>query len=717
MERSPNNFAVKLMANTNSFTLPTFRGARLFLCAAALTFAALGQSPATPQAAGTVEEAPAAESQGNAYYNYAMGHLYSELSSVYGNRKEFLDQAIDYYKQALKLDPDARFLNAELSELYMRSGRVAEAVTDAERSLRENPNDLDARRILGRIYTRLIGDPNAPGSNRRNDGVNEEMLRKAIEQHEFIVKAEPGDTDSLLLLGRLYRLDRRNVDAETAFKKVLETDSNNEVALRELALVYSSLGDTNKAIEMYTRVNSRNPTPRTLLELASAYEQVRDFANAATVYKKVVDLNPEEVDVLKRYAQALLFADKLDEARAVFESITAKKPDDVESFLRLSQIYRQQGSFEAARSANNKAKALAPDNLEILYNDVNLLDAEGRADEAIDRLKAMIQEAEKARYTDAELNARTVLLERLGLLQRSTERYPDAVATFTKLAEADPNQAGRAEAQIVETYRMAKNFAKAEAVANEAYKKYPEDRTLIVVRASLLADLGKSDEAIRDMKIFMKGREDHQNYLTLSQIYEKAKKYPEMAEALAKAEELASGDEEVQTVTFLRGAMYERQKDFTKAEAEFRKVLARNPENASALNYLGYMLADRNIRLEESLQMIKKAVDLDPGNAAYLDSLGWIYFRMGKLHEAELALKQALQRMSKDPTIHDHLGDVYFEQGDLRQAVLSWDLALKEWKSNAPSERDEELISKLSAKLEKAKVSLAQQTSEQNTRP
>lgn len=704
------------MANTNSSTLSTFRLARTLLCCAVFSCAAPGQAQTgSPPAPHT--EAPAAERQGNAYYNFAMGHLYSELYSAFGNRKEFLDQAIDYYREALKLDPGAAFLNGELSELYMRSGRIAEAVTEAERRLRENPNDLDARRILGRIYTRLIGDPNAPSGNRRGDGVNEEMLRKAIEQHEFLVKAAPSDTDSQLLLGRLYRLDRRNIDAESAFKKVLEVESDNEVALRELALVYSSLGDTNKAIEMYTRVNSRNPTPRTLLELANAYEQVRDFANAATVYKRVVDLNPDDVEILKRYGQTLLFADKLDDARKVFETVTAKKPDDVEGFLRLSQIYRQQGNFGAARSANEKAKSLAPDNLEILYNDVNLLDAEGRVDEAIDRLKAMIEESSKARYTDTELNARNVLLERLGLMERATERYSDAIATFNKLAGGDPNQAGRAEAQIVETYRMAKDFAKAEAVANEAYKKYPEDRTLVVVRASLLAGLGKSDEAIRDMKAFMKGHEDHQNYVTLSQIYEKAKKYPEMAEALRKAEELADGDDEVQTVVFLRGAMYERQKDFAAAEAEFRKLLVKNPDNASALNYLGYMLADRNIRLEEAFEMIKKAVDLDPGNAAYLDSLGWVYFRMGKLHEAELALKQALARLSTDPTVHDHLGDVYFQQGDLRQAVISWDLAMKEWKNNAPSERDEDLISALSAKLEKAKVSLARQTAEPNTNP
>ena len=664
--------------------------------------------------------ASAAESnkRADAYYNFAMGHLYSELSNVYGNRREFIDQAIDFYREAQKADPDATFLTGELSELYLRSGRVSEAVTEAEHRLAENPDDLEARRVLGRIYTRLIGDPNATSGSRRGDGVNEVMLQKAIEQHEYIAKADDSDVDSHLLLGRLYRLDRRNVDAEDAFKKVLELEPENEIAMKELALVYTSLGDSNKPIEMLSKVNSRNPTLRTLLELASAYEQVREFESAADIYRRALELRPGELDILKRYAQTLLFSDQIEPARVALEQITEKAPDDVEAFLRLSQIYRQQGDFEKARTANNRAKQLAPDNLEILYNDVNLLDAEGKTDEAIAQVKRMISDAEQSRYTDSERATQSILLERLGLLERSSERYDDAVATFRRLSEANPEAAGRALAQVVETYRMAKDFNKAESEANSAYARFPEDRTLVVVRASLLADLGKGDDAIRDMKGFLEGREDHQNYITLAQIYEKSRRYPEMATALSSAEEFAESDDERQNVVFLRGAMFERQKNFDAAEAEFRKVLARNPDSASALNYLGYMLADRNVRLEEAYEMIKKAVDLDPGNAAYLDSLGWVYFRMGKLTEAELALKQALQRFSKDPTIHDHLGDVYFEQGDLKQAVLQWEIALKEWQRNAPSDRDAELISSLSTKLERAKVSLAQQqASEKPGRP
>src|SRR5579871_555348 len=107
-----------------------------------------------------------------AYYNFAMGHLYAELAGVYGNRSEYVSKAIDHYKQALKIDPGASFLFEELTDLYIQSGRLKDAVTEAEDVLRQEPNNLDARRILGRIYTRMIGDSQA-------GKINEEMLRAA----------------------------------------------------------------------------------------------------------------------------------------------------------------------------------------------------------------------------------------------------------------------------------------------------------------------------------------------------------------------------------------------------------------------------------------------------------------------------------------------------------------------------------------------------------
>ena len=88
--------------------------------------------------------------------------MYSELAAAYGNRGDYFNKAVESYRAALKADPSATFIAEELSDLYIQSGRLREAVTEAEDQLKQNPNDLNARRLLARIYTRLIGDPSQP---------------------------------------------------------------------------------------------------------------------------------------------------------------------------------------------------------------------------------------------------------------------------------------------------------------------------------------------------------------------------------------------------------------------------------------------------------------------------------------------------------------------------------------------------------------------------
>src|SRR5580700_7893456 len=144
--------------------------AKALIMALSLASLSFAQTPAP--------NSPPADKAG-AYYNFAMGHLYAELAGVYGNRSEYVAKAIDHYKQALKLDPGASFLFEELTDLYIQSGRLKDAVTEAEDILKHEPNNLDARRILGRIYTRMIGDTQGK--------VNEEMLRAATEQYQKIV--------------------------------------------------------------------------------------------------------------------------------------------------------------------------------------------------------------------------------------------------------------------------------------------------------------------------------------------------------------------------------------------------------------------------------------------------------------------------------------------------------------------------------------------------
>jgi tetratricopeptide (TPR) repeat protein len=197
--------------------------------------------------------------------------------------------------------------------------------------------------------------------------------------------------------------------------------------------------------------------------------------------------------------------------------------------------------------------------------------------------------------------------------------------------------------------------------------------------------------------------------LKLAEVYDKGKRFDEMAKALDAAEKLSESKDEKEGVWFMRGAMFEKMKKLEQAEAEFRKVLEGTPDHPAALNYLGYMLADRNVRLQEALSMITKALAKEPNNGAYLDSLGWVYFRLGRLSEAEENLRRALERTPRDPTVHDHLGDVLMKQSKVKDAIGQWQASLKEWDTSAPADVDPTEIAKVKSKLESAKVRLANQ--------
>src|SRR5260370_18916967 len=197
--------------------------------------------------------------------------------------------------------------------------------------------------------------------------------------------------------------------------------------------------------------------------------------------------------------------------------------------------------------------------------------------------------------------------------------------------------------------------------------------------------MGQPDAGLQQVKALMKGSpEDRDVYITLSQMYRRLKRWPEAEEALDKAEQMSTKDEDKQYVYFLRGSTLERQKKYEPAEDMFRKVLAGDPQNATALNYLGYMLADRGVKLDEALGLIKKAVDLDPANGAYLDSLGWAYFKLGKYESAEDTLIKASQRIGTDPTVQDHLGDLYQKTGRLKLAAAHGGQALSEGHKTVP---------------------------------
>ena len=637
-----------------------------------------------------------------AYYHFSLGHLYEDMAATYGNRNDYVNKAIDNFRLAMKEDPNASFLVEDIAELYRMSGRLRDAVEEAQSALKANPDDLDARRVLAHIYTQQIGDS-------QSKAIDEGMVRRAIEQYKIITDKDPKDTESLVMLGRLDRVVDNSVDAEAAFRKAIAAEPDNEDAITGLASIYSDRGDAKTASALLEKLVQKSPSPRALVNLANDYESMREYSLAADAYKKAIELDPTRLELKQQLAQDQAMAGRYDDALKTYQEIAEASPQDASPYLGMAQIYRTQKKLDQAGQVLEKAKQMDPDNIEIRYDEVQLLQDEGKTTEAIAGLKDILSATARHDYDPQQKQLRARMLEQLGVLYRMNQQYDEAVDAFRQIAALDPDLAPRVSAQVVETYQLAKEYTKAQQESDAAVQKFPNDRTVHEVRAGLLGDEEKTDEAIAELKKLLDGKNDEEVYLAMAETYQKAKKFPEMGQALDAADKLATSKDDKTQILFLRGAMYERQKKYDLAEKTFQQVIDQDPGNASALNYLGYMLADRNVRLDEAQGLIQKAVNLEPNNYAFLDSLGWVYYRMNKLDDAEQQLSRSVQLMSKDPTIHDHLGDVYFKEGKIKEAIAQWESSLNEWHVSAPADIEPDEVAKVQKKLDGARVRLAKE--------
>ena len=274
-------------------------------------------------------------------------------------------------------------LTEELSELYIGSGRLREAQNDAEEALRKNPNDISAHRLLAHIFTRQIGDA-------QQNRVDEVMLHKSIEQYQKITELDPKDVDSLVMLGRLQKVAQNSVEAQKAYKKALELDPENEDALTGLALVYQDLGDTTSAADLLKKLAEKNPTPSSLRALAGAYEQMKEYSLAAQALQRALEMNPPDASRSEAADGPVSDAGQAVRRRrskTYQDLVDGRAERRAARILRCRRSIARMKDFAKARKMSDKAKSIEPDNLEIRYNEVGILEAEGKSSEAIDALK------------------------------------------------------------------------------------------------------------------------------------------------------------------------------------------------------------------------------------------------------------------------------------------------------------------------------------------
>jgi tetratricopeptide (TPR) repeat protein len=624
----------------------------LVLASSALFFLA---TAAAPQSLPARPAVPAARS--TAYYHFSL----AQQARMAGR----LDEALDEYRKAQKEDPTSGDIRAETARLLRESGRLPDAIAEAREGVRVDPRSAGARLILAQLYLAQAESEQAEGP-----------LRQAAEAYEGALTLDPGDAQVLRELAAVYSQLSDHAKAITVWQRYLDqVDSSSFEAYLQLGAHHLARSDPEGAAKALKKAVEIEPSARAYHSLGDVYRAVQKGADAIENYRKALEMEPRNVAVRLKLADALYRERKLEDTLAEANAVLAADPDNRYAAELKGKALRDLRRFDEAEALADQSLARDAADLSAAYLKATV--AEARRDYAsavtqLERLLARPQSGEDAQQRAA--NDRAFLLH-LGLDYQQLGRHADAAGAYGRAFELS----GRTEATVL-TQRLqalvrAADLDRALAEARDGRKRFPDEAQLVMMEASILREKGKTEEAIllaEGLRKKSAGKFDA--LLEVAEFYQQAKRFPDAEQVLAEARKVQPRD---LRALFLLGAVLERQKRHDAAETVFREALGVEPDSAPVLNYLGYMNADRGVRLEEALTLIERAVAIDPDNGAYLDSLGWALFRLNRFDQAEVQLRRAVSKGSPNAVVLDHLGDVLQRRGNLREALDYWQRALK----------------------------------------
>lgn len=515
--------------------------------------------------------------------------------------------------------------------LHLESqGDAAGATAAYQRAEKLDPQSAEIPAALAELYARM----NRPGD--------------AVAAGERAVKANPSSPEANWILGSL-------------LVRMVELPSTRDADRQSYA---------QRAVG-YLEKSDDNAHPGVPLMLSRLYLATHQFDKAVSLLAALVAGEPDNADAVEMLAEAYQANSQPAEALALLERSVKISP---ELYGTLAQVYESSRRWRDAARAYEGAVGERPQSLPLRSQWATALLNAGDAR----RARQVLEEGSAG--TSRNARALYVLAE----AQRRTRDFAAAEATARRLISLDPKSLGgpRELAQIFEdqrhhqkivallepivsarfrtadatemadeslqavyfdlvsAYEELKQFDKAIAVLTQARTLSPTDASIDIQLARTQATAGKGDNAVTTL----------QNAAT---------RFPN--EPVVKLE-LAS--------------TLERQKKYADAEAVFRKLIAADPKHAEALNSFGYMLAERGQKLDESVSLVERALALDPGNPAYLDSLGWAYYKQNKFNLAEVPLREAATKLPTTSVIQSHLGDVLNRRGLYQEAIDAWQRAI-----------------------------------------
>jgi tetratricopeptide (TPR) repeat protein len=617
-----------------------------------------GAKPAAP---------PKADPVAQAYEQFLLAHRLKENDDA--------DGAIEAYKRAMALDPGSATIVAELADLYMRQNRAVDAISAAEQALKIAPDHRDAHRVLGTVY----GSLGAAEDTRTSREAQRESLRKGITHLEQAVGPASArlqtDVNVRAMLARLYVANEQYDDAIPVLTEIVKQEPGWLDGASLLVQAYVAAGRAEEAVTWLEGAVDMNP--QLYPTLADMYARGRRWADAAAAYESALKISLRSVDLRVRYAGMLLGTGvEKDAVRArdvLREAVELRAPDDrtlERALLLLAQAERRTGELDAsertARRVINQNRRSARAYIAL----AETLEERRRYQDVADALAPAVTLFRGDAEPEGPL---AMLLPHLGFAYQQLGQFDKAIAALQEAHEitgGDP----ALSFYLIQAQLSARQYSDAVALARQARLEQPDDLRLARLEAEGLRLWGKGDEAVSVLEEVAKRQAANpMAHVALAQVYQDTNRGAQAVKVLQDARTRFPEDT---SITFELGAIFEKQKKFADAETAFRQVIAQEPEHGPALNYLGYMLAERGERLTESVDLIKRALQTEPDNGSYLDSLGWAYYKDGKFDLALEPLRRAADQLLTNSVVQDHYGDVLFRLGRFDEAIAAWSRAL-----------------------------------------
>ncbi len=606
------------------------------------------------------------ERRAQAYAKLLEGQRYlSAARGAGGITRDGLRSAQQAFQQAATLDPTLAEAHTALAEVaFYFQNDTEQAEREAVVAAKIDANNFGAHRILSRLYALKAGLD--------SDKLDRAAADRAIAELREVARLSDNDAEAYALLGELYQLtglEREAIEAFTRgaaaptgvdarFYQVISQggELTPDAAAARLAEAQLHAGHADEAVTAIRRALSVNPENARALELLEqAADAGGDTRAAIGDLERTANASPDNADAVRLLARLLARSNRVDEAVARLRA-TAAKP--------------------VASGKNGGRFLLQLELARILADALRYDEAVAAYDEA---LKARgIGNTRLAAETDKQL-ART-LLGNIVELQRLSGKADAARQTIERmglLLGADDPETVRQSVALLRTQGKRQEVLD---VIRAARAKNPEQTAFLPLEATALAELGRVDEGAALWRTLLTGKPetDISAQLNLAQLYIEAGRGAEGVAEARKALALVPPGQPGISATALAvlASAQERAGDPKGAEESLRRVLTTDPNNRTALNNLGYFLVERNERLPEALSLIQRAVKAEPTNPSFLDSLGWAYFKLNRLDEAERHLNEAARRNNDSVAIHEHLGDLYQRRGKPEQARVAWQKAL-----------------------------------------